>query len=240
MTTFNNCGWVNWKTIFWGFMDGVTISGPIHIQGCYDTPWKVAGSENAFWEGAHCFMDSAAAYPIVSGGKPFFISRLEKSHLGTMMSTARDAAYPLLIEAGGSLHVTGYAFDAQTSDPFYGSAVRITGGEGSNMQACSFKGGMTNPSLATGGSSDNAGWIHIDGSGVRGVVIGTNSWDHTGNNAPDYSVPLVYVSAATPANEVYVDAQAMNNWGGNNYVLQQGAANRIAYAPHPKAQLVTA
>lgn len=230
MTQFHNCGWESWLSILWGFADGLSITGPFHVQGCYGTPFRLAGSENYLWtKGSIGFMDtSSAAYPLVANGEPFLRSRMEKSEIGTCMITCRDAGFGIVIEAGGGLTIDGLCIDAQDSDPFYGSAIKIRGGESIIIKNVSFKGGMTAPSSATGGAVDNRGWIDIDGAGVRGVVIEGCRWERAGNSPPATSVPLVYVDASVDAGEVVVHPQAVRAWGGAKYVVAEESAGQIS------------
>lgn len=238
MSTIRDCGWKNWNTIHWGWMDGVTIDGQVHIQGCYDTPFFLGGAENNVFGDGFSFMDSAAAYPIVADGKPFIRSLLDKSRIGRIMVTSRRKGHQISIEGGHNLVVDGMALDAQTSDPVWGSGMRISGGNGIVITNCSFKGMMSDPANATGGAAANKGWIHITGG--KQITITGNNFARF-NSVPGVSVPVVYVGSGVGDGQV--------KWGFNGYsywdqaeqvVLQQAAANKIVRIADPKVNIVTA
>lgn len=218
MSSFHNVGWKNFATIAWGWFDGVTISGNVHFQGAYDTLFYLGGSENNLFGDGFAFGDSGASYPVVTGGLPFFRSIMSKSRIGRIMFTSRKAGYPLSIEGGHALLVEGTAFDAQDSDPMYGSAIRISGGEGIRIVECTFKGVMSNPSSAAGGASANRGWITITGG--RQIVIANNNFHRGGSSPASTSTALVWVGSGVGANEV--------KWGLNTSSGYAGVAARIA------------
>ncbi len=238
MSRFHDCGWKNWLTIFWGWWDGVTVDGVTHIQGCYDTPFNLGGSENNLFGDGHSFMDAAAAYPIVASSLPFIRTQMSKSKIGRIMVTARKGGYQMSIEGGHNLVVDGLAWDAQDSDPVYGSGLKISGGDGIVITNCSFKGMMTNPAGGSGGAAANKGWIHI--SGGKQITFVGNNFARTGSSAPATTVPLVYVGSGVGNNQV--------KWGFNNYafyngvaaVLQQAAAGKLVTASDPLVTVTTA
>jgi hypothetical protein len=43
MSNFHGCGFKNFATVWWGWGDGTSITGPTHVQGCTDTPFSSPG-----------------------------------------------------------------------------------------------------------------------------------------------------------------------------------------------------
>lgn len=228
MSTFHNVGWKTFATIAWGWFDGVTISGPVHFQEVYDTAFYLGGSENSLFTDEYSFGDTAASTnsPVFTTGLPFIRSVLSKSRIGGIMLTGRKKGYGLSIEGGQGLLITGAAFDAQDSDPMYGSAVRISGGDGIRIIGCSFKGAMSNPGSANGGTTANRGWITVTG-GRQIVIDGTNF--HRGGSSPaPTSTPLVWVSSAVDVDEVkWGSATSASGYAGTAAVIAHAVAGRI-------------
>lgn len=242
-STIRDCGFKNFQTVMWGWCNAVTLGGATHIQGFYDSAFRVGGAENTFFADEHCFMDSSTSF--ANSNKPMFRSALDKSYIGKMMITARQTSYQLSIESGHNLVVDGLQIDAQTSDPVYGSGVKITGGRGITLSNMSFKGMMSDPFLGGGGptgsspgSGSNKGWIHITG-GRQISVQGCNFARY--NSTPAVTVPILYVGSGVNSFEV--------KWGLNNYsywdneldkaVLLQATTNRIYAIEDPKIQIDT-
>ena len=225
MSTFHNVGWKDFATIAWGWWDGVTISGTVHFQGVHDTAFYLGGSENNVFGDGFSFGDSDNGFGVVTAGKPVFRSIMSKSRIGRIMLTARKAAYPLSIEGGKGLLVEGTAFDAQDSDPMYGSVIRISGGEGIRISHCSFKGGMTNPDGASGGAVANRAWITITGGGQ--IVIQGSDFQRAGNSPPSTTTPLVWVSPAVDVREVKWGLNTATGYAGAPAVIAEGASGRI-------------
>lgn len=194
---WRNCGWVGFSTIWWGFGDGVTISGITHVQAVSDTAFYVAGSENHLFEG-YSFIDNGTS-AWMSSGKPFLRSRMEKSSIGRMMFSARGNSYQVSVEGGSNLVIDGAAFDAPDSVPTDGKQVSISGGNGIRITNCSFKGGMVAPASASGGTSANRALIHVTG-GTQIVVDGNNFLP---------SKPLLWVGPNVGTHQV--------KWGLNGY-----------------------
>ena len=173
MANLHGCGFKNFATVWWGWGDGTSVSGPTHVQGCTDTPFFLGGSENSlFGNGSFSFMDSSLA-AWGSAGKPFIRSLLSKSSIGNVMITGRKTAYGLSVEGGHSLLVSGTCFDAQDSDPMHGASLRVSGGDGVVVQGASFKGAMNAPASAAGGVAANRGWVHVTG-GRQITFLGNN------------------------------------------------------------------
>lgn len=237
MSNFHGCGFKNFATVWWGWGDGTSISGPTHVQACSDTPFFLGGSENSiFGLDSFSFMDSSLS-SWATAGKPFIRSRMSKSTIGQVMITARQTAYQLSVEGGQSLLVTGTCFDAQSGDPVHGSAVRITGGDGIVLQNTSFKGAMNAPAAGPGGAPANKGWAHITG-GQQIAFLG-NRFSRAGTTATT-ATPLAYVGSGVGAGQVKWGFNAYSGYGGAPAVLQQAAANRIAVVPDPLLSVLTA
>ncbi|GAB3142583.1 hypothetical protein GCM10027290_17390 [Micromonospora sonneratiae] len=237
MSNFHGCGFKNFATVWWGWGDGASISGPTHVQGCTDTPFFLAGSENSiFGTDAFSFMDSSVA-AWGTAGRPFIRSRMEKSSIGHVMITARKTAYHLSVEGGSNLLVSGTCFDAQTSDPVHGSALRVTGGDGIVVQNVSFKGVMNDPASASGGTAANRGWAHVTG-GSQLTFLG-NLFSRKGTTATA-TTPLVYVGSGVGLHQVKWGFNTYGNYGGANAVLQQAAANRLVVVTDPLVTVTTA
>lgn len=204
--SWNNCGFVGFQTIWWGWGDGAAMTGITHAQAIADTAFFIGGSENHFFQD-YSFIDSGTG-AWASSGKPFFISNMSKSSIGRMMFSARSNSYQLSIVGGTNLIVDGTAFDAPYSAPTAGKQISISDGDGIRITNASFKGGMSNPSAASGGSAANRGMIHITG-GTQIVIEGNN-----------FLPPgaLLYVGPKVGANQV--------KWGLNGYPENPGAQLR--------------
>ena len=227
MSTIHNCGWTNWLTILNGFMDGVTISGNSHIQGCYDTPFTLGGSEcNIFGDG-YAFMDAAAAFGVVANSKPFIVTHLDKSRIGRIMITGRQTGTHLLVTGGTNQVIDGLAFDAQDSDPVYGAGVKVTGGDGLVFSNCSIKGGMaSNPAAASGGLAANRGWIHITG-GTQTAFNGCQ-FQRAGSSQPATTFPLVFTGPGVGQGQVKIGlGNTYGGYAGAAAVVQQTTAGQI-------------
>jgi hypothetical protein len=237
MSNFHGCGFKNFGTVWWGWGDGTSISGPTHVQACTDTPFHLGGSEcSLFARDAFSFMDNSTS-AWAGSGKPFMRSRLSKSTIGQVMVTARKTTWPLSVEGGHSLMVSGLCFDAQDSDPYYGTALRISGGDGIVVEGCSFKGGMHNPPAGAGGAGANRGWVHITGGAQ--ILLHGNRFARRGTNAAA-STPLLYVAGGVGAGQVKWGFNSYANYTGASAVLHQAAADRIAASPDPQLTITTA
>ena len=238
MSTIHNCGWTNWLTIFNGFMDGVTISGNTHVQGCYDTPFTIGGSENNIFGDGYAFMDSAAAYGVVANAKAFLVTHMDKSRIGRIMVTGRQIGAHVRVTGGSNQTFDGWASDAQDTDPVYGASIYVTGGDGLVFSNCSFKGVASNPSLAPGGLAANRGWIHITG-GTQTVFHGCQ-FQRAGNNQPATTFPLVFTGPAIGAGQVKFSlGNTFTGYAGATAVVQQTTAGQIQTGNDSTLSLVT-
>ena len=181
MTSFWGCGWKHFNRIYWGWWDGLNITGPTHTQGIKDTPFYLGGSESTLFGAESSFMDNNTWQKTP---KPFIRSRMEKSTIGRVMPTARGWSYQLKIEAGNNLEVNGARFDSQDSDPVSGASVRIEGGVNLSITNCSFK----------GQANDLAGAFEhglIEVTRGRQITIMGNNFLRDATKAPP-DTPLVY------------------------------------------------
>jgi hypothetical protein len=214
-TKVHDCGWVGFATIWWGYGDGCTFSGITHCQAIADTAFHVGGSECSFYEGGFGFADSNLnAWK--SSGKPFFRSRLSKSRIGGAMLSSRRNSYPLLVEFGENLLVSGLAADAPDGLATDGAQIKVVGGQNLVFTGLSLKGGMDNPGAASGGAAANRGLIHI--SGGSHIVIDNCTAARRGTRAPA-GTPFVW--AGGTAQRVKIGLNALSGWSG--VVRQQRA-----------------
>jgi hypothetical protein len=236
VSNLHGCGFKNFATVWWGWGDGTSISGPTHVQGCSDTPFHLGGSENSlFGQDAFSFVDSSLD-SFASAGKPFIRSKMSKSSIGQVMVTARKTAYHLSIEAGQNLLVSGFCFDAQTADPVYGTALKISGGDGIVIQNTSFKGAMSAPDSAAGGAAANPAWISVTGG--RQIAFMGNRFALAGTKATA-ATPLIHVAAAVGTGQVKWGFNTYSGYAGAAAVLRQAATNRLVVATDPLTTVAT-
>lgn len=237
MSNFHSCGWKNFATIWWGWGDGTTIDGVTHVQGTTDTAFFLAGSENClFSNGAYSFMDTTSAtFLNTSTARPFIRSRLTKSTIGQVMVTGRKTGFQMSIEGGQDQTIRGFAFDAQDSDPVYGTGLRISGGENILLDGVNFKGMMADPARAVGGAAANPGWVHITGG--RQITFAGCQFRKSGSSQPADSVPVVVVGSGVGPGEVKF---GFNNFGGfpGRAVIRQTRAGQVQMIPDVKVSLV--
>lgn len=197
--TIRDCGWVGFRTIWWGWSDGSTIDGITHVQAVSDTPFFLGGSETVIGSAGYSLVDNSTAAWAASG-KPFIRSTLAKSWIKGMMITAHANSTQLSIEGGQGLFVTDMAFDAQDSRPASGPCITVSGGSGVVISRCNFKGFMNAPTAAqrapimlTGGGdvqvsdcvfqrrgssgSSSAPWVYAAASYSGSCAIGLNQQD---------------------------------------------------------------
>lgn len=236
MSNFHSCGWKNFATIWWGYGDGVTIDGVIHVQGTTDTAFYLAGSENNICgNGSYSFMDtSSTTFVNTASAKPFIRSRMSKSTIGQIMVTGRKTGFQMSIEGGQDHIIRGFAFDAQDSDPVYGSGLKISGGENILLDGVNFKGMMANPGQAVGGAAANPGWVTITGG--KQILFSGCQFRKAGTSQPADSVPVVVVGTAVGAGEVKF---GYNNFGGfpGKAVIRQARAGQVQMIPDTKVSL---
>lgn len=189
----HNLGVRAMRTFWWGYGTGTSLTGTFHAQAMLDTPLYLGGSENTiFGTEAQSFMDNNST-EWTSSGKPFIRSQMSKSFIGRVIITAQLNSYHLSIEGGRGLHVSGVQFDAPSSIPSNGSAVKVSGVDGLTISNCVFYSNMANP------GNDSRGIIDI--SGGREIVIVGNQFltDPTQRAAgPASLTPIVYCSSPDP------------------------------------------
>ena len=158
-----------------------------------DTPLYLGGSEDTiFGTDSQSFMgNSDGAW--ASSGKPLIRSVMSKSFIGRVIITAQLNSYHLSIQCGRGLHVSGVQFDAPSSMPSNGSAMKVSGVDGLTIFNCVFYSNIANP------GNDSRGIIDI--SGRREIVIVGNQFltDPTQRAArPASLTPIVYCSSPDP------------------------------------------
>lgn len=231
---FHACGFKNFKTVWWGWGTGSSISGVTHFESIVTTALYLGGSENRiFGNDGYSFAGSS-----VDTLTPFMRTTMGKSYIGNCMVTARKVSTVLSIEGGHNLVVDSLAVDSQSSDPIYGAGIVISGGESITITNCSFKGVATTPASGWGGSSNNKGWIHIKGGDQ--ILLQANGFRREGNNMPATSYPLVYVDAAVPDSAVRWGYNSYSSFGTSTVQLQQGATNKIIVQADPRVGVITA
>lgn len=236
-SSFHNCGWKNFNSVWWGWGFGVSVSGLSHIQGLSDTAFYLGGSGNVlFGLDAHSFLDTSASSPMVTGntGKAHIRSVMDHSLIGNIMITARQSLTCLSIEGGSGMRVIGTSFDAQDADPMNGAAMRITGGNGVTVSNCSFKGAMDIPGSGGGGESNNRGYLHITGG--TNIVVEGNQFIRAGTAAAS-STPVIYASSAVAAGAVRVGMNGYSSFD-NPARLRQAASGKII-SIDPQTTIVT-
>lgn len=196
MANIHNCGFKHFRRVYWGWMDGVSITGPTHFQGIADTALYVDGAENVLFDGGNSFIDNAnwARVP-----KPHIRTRMKKSRIGNVMPTARGWSYQMAIESGTeNLVVDGVQFDAQDSAPVSGASLRINGGKLITITNCSFKGQAD--ALHEAFEHGIIEIVGLDGE----LSISGNNFLRRGTRAPR-STPLVYVGPKVPDGLILVE-----------------------------------
>jgi hypothetical protein len=224
MSEFHGCAWKLFRSVYWGWWDGVTISGVTHVQAVQDTPFHVAGAECTLFTGESSFMDNTgwAGVP-----KPFIRSRLEKSTIGAVMPTARGFSYQIAVDGGRNLHIVGVRCDSQDSDPVSGASIRINGGSNINITNCSLKGQCDNLAAAYEHAA-------IEVVGGRHIIIQGNTFVRAGTAAPS-STPLVYTGPNVGPQAVAV---GLNGFDGFDGVLRQAKDGQIVCID-PRMRVIT-
>jgi len=219
-----NSSWIGFKSVWIGVGDDVQFAvGTCHFQaGGPDVMIDVGGSEcQIFDNGTQSVSDSGNA-DRANAGLPQVRISLSKSNVGLNMLTSHKNAWQLEIYGGHNTQFNGLKFDAQDSDPYYGSPVKVTGGQDHRITGCSFKGGMTNPGGATGGAAANGGWIHVTGG--RHLLVDGNAFARKGNNAAPATTPLVACTSSAPVGAV---AFGLNSFSDYNGKLLQATTGQI-------------
>jgi hypothetical protein len=215
---FHNIGMNGMRTAWVGFGTGTVFgSGVSHFQGFSQTAIDVGGSECSLFGGEFSFIDSKN----LAAGQPFIRSRLEKSHINTIMTTTRGSYLPLEIAGGRGLHVRGVCFDAQDSAPTDGPAIVVLNHDGLIIDGNDFKG-----MARTGGPI-------IDIRGGRQIVIQSNVFINKA--AGPASTPLVKVAAAVGDAQVKMGANAVVDYTGR--VLSARAAQLVRIDPSFKYEI---
>lgn len=215
---FHNIGMNGMRTAWVGFGTGTVFgSGVSHFQGFSRTAIDVGGSECSLFGSEFSFIDSKN----LAAGLPFIRSRLEKSHINTIMTTTRGGYVPLEINGGRGLHVRGVCFDAQDSDPTNGPAIIVLNHDGLVIDGNDFKG------------MAKAGGPIIDIRGGRQIVIQSNAFIMKA--AGPATTPLVKVAAAVGDAQVKVGANAVVDYTGR--MVSARAAQFVKIDPSLKYEI---
>jgi hypothetical protein len=221
---FRDCGWRYFQTVWNGWGDGVVIDGIPHLQAINKTAFAVGGSENRLFGGGYGLQDAQPSN-WSAPGQPQLHCHSSRLLVSDAMLSARGDCYGLLIDYGYNIYVDGLAVDAPDSAPHFGASIKVTGGNNITLDGISLKGGMHNPSGATGGL--NRGVIDISG-GSNIVLSGINAL-RQGTNAPS-STPVVYVAAA--AKGVFI--HSINCFGYDGIIKAEQPSNVFCLDPRLK------
>ena len=226
MARIHNCGFKNFRRVYWGWWDGVSMTGVNHFQGIADTALYVDGAENLLFGGGMSFIDNAnwARVP-----KPHIRTRMKKSRIGDVMPTARGWSYQMAIESGTeNLVVDGVAFDSQDAAPVSGASLRISGGKNITLTGCSFKGQAD--ALAEAFEHGIIEIVGLDGD----LTIGGNNFLRRGTRAAA-STPLIYVGPKVPDGLILVEG---NNTDYEGVVLVSRPGQVFCTDPRLKIKVV--
>ncbi|RFS85476.1 hypothetical protein D0T12_10595 [Actinomadura spongiicola] len=159
-----NLGFSLFKHVIWGAHTAVTFSGYWDVNNCYDTEFKLWGSDNNYWPDG-MLLDSPNHPP----GERYHIRlpHLSKSNIGPVFVTGKHNVTPMRVDGGRGLVVSGARLEAQQGNPTWGSQLIITGGKFLRFRDVFFFNGMGKPG-STG---------HPSASLHRGVVTMTGGTD---------------------------------------------------------------
>lgn len=136
-TTFHNCGFVGTPLLV-GWADGLTLTGVTHVNSIVSEFIRYGGANMMLCVGGGLsYMDSNKA-AWLTAGKPFIETWAKQWEIGTIMISARQTAYGLLVSGGENGRCSETFFDAPDSNPTQGAAARITGGTSLAFGGCSF------------------------------------------------------------------------------------------------------
>lgn len=234
MSDFHNIGIVGFKSIFYGFADGLMIgTGVSHFQAHGTTMIRIGGSENViFGKDAKCFADSGQP-AWMNGGLPYIVSFMSKSEIGSCMVSNRGNNRQIDVTGGHNLRISHVEFDAPDSNPTNGSNLRILGGQNVSVALCSFKGNMAAPASAPGGLGANTGIVQVDGG--TGIAIQANVFIRSGTPSPS-STPLVAVGTNVGAGQVALGFNSFDSYDAN---VRQARAGQIVTCD-PRLKVATA
>jgi hypothetical protein len=193
-----NLGFNLFKHVIWGAHTAVTFAGYWDVNNCYDTEFKLWGSDNTYWPDG-MLIDS----PNMGSGNKYHVwfPNITKTTVGPLFITAKSNICGIRCDGGRGLVLNGVRFDAQAQagNPTWGSQLLITGGRFIRVRDCWFYGGMSQPSN-TGHSSSayDKGIITITGG--TNVVIDSpmfSNGDGSQTNATPAGTPHVYVSGGS-------------------------------------------
>ncbi|WP_242890823.1 hypothetical protein [Actinomadura litoris] len=195
---WENLGFNLFKHVFYGAHTAVTWSGYWDINNCYDTPFKLFGSDNTYWPDG-LLIDS----PNMGAGNKYhvWLPNMSKTTVGPVFLTARNNVSGVRIDGGRGLALTGIRFDAQAQAnvPTWGSQLLITGGRFLRVRDCWFYGGMSQPD-STGHSNPayDKGIITITGG--TNIVIEAPMFSDGDGSQPNKTIagaPHIYIGGGS-------------------------------------------
>ncbi|MBT2207637.1 hypothetical protein [Actinomadura sp. NEAU-AAG7] len=159
-----NLGFSLFKHVIWGAHTAVTFSGQWDVNNCYDTEFKLWGSDNNYWTDG-MLLDS----PNHPAGERYHIwlPHLSKSTVGPVFVTGMHNVTPMRVDGGRGLVIGGARLEAQQGNPTWGSQLIITGGKFLRVRDVFFFNGMSKP--------DSTG--HPDPALHKGIVTMTGGSD---------------------------------------------------------------
>jgi hypothetical protein len=192
-STIRDVGFSLFKHVMWGAHNAVTFDGFWDVNNCYDTEFKLWGSDsNYFTDGL--LLDS----PNTGTGDRCHVWApwLGKTTFGPMFITAKANTIPMRIDGGRGIVVQAPRLEAQQGNPTWGTQLLITGGTFIRIRDPWFFNGMSQPST-TGHSNPNfdRGIVTITG-GTNILISGAMFSNGDGNqtSATPEDTPHIHIS----------------------------------------------
>ncbi|QKW36520.1 hypothetical protein HUT06_22950 [Actinomadura sp. NAK00032] len=187
----HNLGFSLFKHVIWGAHTAVTFSGYWDVNNCYDTEFKLWGSDNNYWPDG-MLLDSPHHPP----GERYhlWLPNLSKSNVGPVYVTGKHQVTPMRIDGGRGLIVSGARLEAQAGNPTYGSQLIITGGKFIRLRDLFFFNGMSDPG-ALPDPSEHRGTVTVTGGGdllFDGCMFSDGDGSQTGSTPA--GTPEIYLA----------------------------------------------
>ncbi|GAA1699824.1 hypothetical protein GCM10009765_56530 [Fodinicola feengrottensis] len=195
-STIRDVGFNLFRHVIWGAHDAVTFDGFWDVNNCYDTEFKLWGSDSNYFTNG-LLIDS----PNTGTGNRYHVWApwLGKTTFGPMFITGKANTTPMRIDGGRGIVVQAARFEAQQGNPTLGSQLLITGGTFVRIRDPWFFNGMS-AAGSTGHSTPayDKGIVTITG-GSNIVIDGAMFSDGDGNQtgATAAGTPHVYVGGGT-------------------------------------------
>ncbi|WP_163571665.1 hypothetical protein [Fodinicola feengrottensis] len=124
-STIRDVGFNLFRHVIWGAHDAVTFDGFWDVNNCYDTEFKLWGSDSNYFTNG-LLIDS----PNTGTGNRYHVWApwLGKTTFGPMFITGKANTTPMRIDGGRGIVVQAARFEAQQGNPTLGSQLLITGG----------------------------------------------------------------------------------------------------------------